>query len=119
MTWPGPVFTAGLLLLAGAADAVEVAQCAPGVTEVGQDFATGLQRAGVEQICLDQAEARMFRSIVEKSRLTGREIIDPHNGAAARQQAVGQSAADESGAAGDECPHVRELGHRFVMTITK
>ncbi len=50
-------------------------------------------------------KCRILRGACREIALTGREVVDPDDRAAVRQQAVGQAAADESRAAGDECPH--------------
>src|SRR5690349_12304996 len=70
-----------------------------------------LHRLGIAKITFDQGIARVHQRERNIPALARRaivivEIIDTNNFIAARQQCIGQVAADKSGAAGYEIPHV-------------
>src|ERR1700682_3078030 len=65
----------------------------------------GSQCIGVEQIRLDQTELRRPRCVFEEAALACGKIVVADDAVAGSQEPIDQTAADEAGSAGDECPH--------------
>src|SRR5690348_6162736 len=76
----------------------------------------------VEHVAFNQVESRLFLCLVQKPKLSGREVVVGGDGVTGFQQAVNEVAANESGPAGDEVSHhsVRSLirGRQRLQTRT-
>src|SRR5687767_5157618 len=69
----------------------------------------GRQRRRIERIAGDQRERRMRPREREKLMLTGGEIVEGDDPMAVGKKTIDEGAADETGAAGDECMHLLTL----------
>ena len=78
-------------------------------------------RDGVEiqQVALDEAEARIGLRTFEKAPESGGEVVEAGDFVPSGQQAVHQVAADESRGAGNECFHFSLPPNRCCSPIRK